>query len=105
VFGHQKLTPAGKHILGEPNFISANLEIYQIKKLLLMVQVVGMHFMNPPPLMKLVEVIRGIQTNDATHETVCGLAERYGMHACCLFLRRKFDFLEQIEVTHVTRES
>ncbi|MDZ4785084.1 MAG: 3-hydroxyacyl-CoA dehydrogenase NAD-binding domain-containing protein, partial [bacterium] len=30
-------------------------------------QVIGMHFMNPVPLMKLVELIRGIQTNDETY--------------------------------------
>ena len=30
-------------------------------------QVIGMHFMNPVPFMKLVEVIRGLQTSDETH--------------------------------------
>src|SRR5699024_8894996 len=33
-------------------------------------QVIGMHFMNPVPVMKLVEVIRGLQTSDATYQTV-----------------------------------
>ena len=32
-------------------------------------QVIGMHFMNPVPVMKLVEVIRGLQTSDETLET------------------------------------
>ena len=40
--------------------------------------VVGMHFMNPVPVMKLVEVIRGIATSDATYAAVKGLAERMG---------------------------
>ena len=32
-------------------------------------QVIGMHFMNPVPVMKLVEIIRGLQTSDDTYET------------------------------------
>ncbi|CAM6098361.1 unnamed protein product [Calypogeia fissa] len=46
-------------------------------------QVVGMHFMNPPPLMKLVEIIRGLQTDDAVFECVCRLAERLGKTVTC----------------------
>jgi len=38
-------------------------------------QVIGMHFMNPVPVMQLVEVIRGIATNDETFETVEQVAE------------------------------
>ena len=37
-----------------------------------------MHFMNPPPLMKLVEIIRGLPTGDATYEATRALAERLG---------------------------
>lgn len=33
-------------------------------------QVIGMHFMNPVPVMKLVEVIRGLQTSDATYKAI-----------------------------------
>lgn len=33
-------------------------------------KVIGMHFMNPVPIMKLVEIIRGIQTSDETYNTV-----------------------------------
>ncbi|GAB4183308.1 MAG: 3-hydroxybutyryl-CoA dehydrogenase [Geothermobacteraceae bacterium] len=40
--------------------------------------VIGMHFMNPVPVMKLVEVIRGIATSDATYATVKELAETMG---------------------------
>jgi 3-hydroxybutyryl-CoA dehydrogenase len=39
---------------------------------------VGMHFFNPVPLMKLVEVIRGLATEDATVEAVSELAARMG---------------------------
>ena len=39
---------------------------------------IGMHFFNPVPLMALVEVIRGLQTSDATHDAVRELALRLG---------------------------
>src|SRR5215831_18084677 len=41
-------------------------------------RVIGMHFMNPPPVMKLVEIIRGLATGEATYETTRALAERLG---------------------------
>ncbi|MFN7971171.1 MAG: 3-hydroxybutyryl-CoA dehydrogenase [Acidobacteriota bacterium] len=41
-------------------------------------KVIGMHFMNPVPLMKLVEVIRGHATSDATCATVMELAKAMG---------------------------
>lgn len=41
-------------------------------------KVIGMHFMNPVPVMKLVEVIRGLQTNDETTELVVKLSEKLG---------------------------
>jgi len=39
---------------------------------------IGMHFFNPVPIMKLVEVIRGLQTSDATYALTEGLAVRLG---------------------------
>ena len=39
---------------------------------------VGMHFFNPVPMMALVEIIRGLQTSDATHDTVKALAQKLG---------------------------
>jgi 3-hydroxybutyryl-CoA dehydrogenase len=44
-------------------------------------RVIGMHFMNPVPVMKLVEVIRGLATSDATYEKVRALTERLGKTA------------------------
>jgi 3-hydroxybutyryl-CoA dehydrogenase len=41
-------------------------------------KVIGMHFFNPVPLMKLVEVIRGIATSDETYAAVKSLSERLG---------------------------
>jgi len=44
-------------------------------------KVIGMHFMNPVPVMKLVEVIRGIATSDETYERVRSLSEQLGKTA------------------------
>ena len=41
-------------------------------------KVIGMHFFNPVPLMKLVEVIRGIATSDETYTKVKGISEQLG---------------------------
>jgi 3-hydroxybutyryl-CoA dehydrogenase len=41
-------------------------------------QVIGMHFFNPVPVMQLVEVIRGLQTSQATFDTVHALAVQLG---------------------------
>lgn len=41
-------------------------------------RVIGMHFMNPVPIMKLVELIRGLSTSDETFQTVKKLAEKFG---------------------------
>ncbi|MGZ3787593.1 MAG: 3-hydroxybutyryl-CoA dehydrogenase [Bacteriovorax sp.] len=40
--------------------------------------VAGMHFMNPVPVMKLVEGIRGLETSDETFNTVAAVAEKMG---------------------------
>jgi len=40
--------------------------------------VIGMHFMNPVPVMKLVEIIRGLATSDATFQAVESAAQRMG---------------------------
>jgi 3-hydroxybutyryl-CoA dehydrogenase len=39
---------------------------------------IGMHFFNPVPMMALVEIIRGLQTSDATHDAVKALSEKLG---------------------------
>jgi 3-hydroxybutyryl-CoA dehydrogenase len=41
-------------------------------------KVIGMHFMNPVPLMKLVEIIRGLQTSGETFEATMDLSRRLG---------------------------
>lgn len=41
-------------------------------------RLIGMHFMNPVPVMKLVELIRGLETSDATVSTTCAIAKKMG---------------------------
>jgi 3-hydroxybutyryl-CoA dehydrogenase len=41
---------------------------------------IGLHFMNPVPLMKLVEVIRGLATDQGTYEAAVHIVERLGKH-------------------------
>jgi 3-hydroxybutyryl-CoA dehydrogenase len=41
-------------------------------------QVIGMHFMNPVPVMQLVEIIRGLQTSQETFNTIKSLTEKMG---------------------------
>jgi 3-hydroxybutyryl-CoA dehydrogenase len=41
-------------------------------------RVIGMHFMNPVPIMKLVEIIRGYSTSDEVTKTIMTLSEKLG---------------------------
>ena len=43
-------------------------------------KVIGMHFFNPVPVMQLVEVIRGLQTSDATYAAAEAIAKHIGKH-------------------------
>lgn len=47
-------------------------------------QVIGMHFMNPVPVMKLVEVIRGLATSDEVYQTIEDLAKQMGKVPCAV---------------------
>ncbi|HEX6465891.1 MAG TPA: 3-hydroxybutyryl-CoA dehydrogenase [Terriglobales bacterium] len=62
--------------------LSSNTSSISITKIAALTQrpdkVIGMHFFNPVPVMKLVEVIRGLATSDETYATVKSLAEKLG---------------------------
>ena len=66
--------------LGDEAILASNTSSLSITKLAAQTsrpeKFIGMHFFNPVPALKLVEVIRGIDTSDETYETVRDLAER-----------------------------
>ena len=61
-------------IVGEDVILSTNTSSLPITDLAAVVsnpeRFIGMHFMNPVPVMKLVEIIRGVQTDDATYQAI-----------------------------------
>jgi len=70
------------HLLRDDVIIASNTSSISITTLAALTKrpdcFVGMHFMNPVPVMVLVEVIRALQTSDATFATTMQLAERLG---------------------------
>ena len=68
--------------LGDEAILASNTSSLSITKLAAQTsrpgKFIGMHFFNPVPVLKLVEVIRGIETRDETYEAVRELAERLG---------------------------
>lgn len=69
-------------ICGPDAILSSNTSSISITKIAAVTKradkVIGMHFFNPVPLMKLVEVIRGISTSDETYATVKAISEKMG---------------------------
>ena len=69
-------------IAAEDAILSSNTSSISITKIAATTKrpdkVIGMHFFNPVPLMKLVEVIRGIATSDATYAKVKEISEKLG---------------------------
>jgi 3-hydroxybutyryl-CoA dehydrogenase len=70
------------HLVRDDVIIASNTSSIAITTLAALIKrpdrFVGMHFMNPVPVMVLVEVIRALQTSDATFATTMQLAERLG---------------------------
>lgn len=69
-------------ITNEDTILSSNTSSISITKIAATTKrpdkVIGMHFFNPVPLMKLIEVIRGIATSDETYAKVKDLSEKLG---------------------------
>jgi len=69
-------------ICSEDAILASNTSSISITKIAAVTRrpdkVIGMHFMNPVPLMKLIEVIRGIATSDETYEKVREMSEKMG---------------------------
>ncbi len=69
-------------ILGPDAIIASNTSSISITRLAAVTdrpeKFIGMHFMNPVPVMELVEIIRGIATDDATFETVLEIVAKLG---------------------------
>jgi len=69
-------------LLPEHVILASNTSSISITKLAAQTRrpanIIGMHFFNPVPVMKLVEVIRGLATSQDTYDTVKSLSERLG---------------------------
>ncbi|MEJ2220792.1 MAG: 3-hydroxybutyryl-CoA dehydrogenase [Desulfobacterales bacterium] len=69
-------------ICGDPVILATNTSSIPIGRIAAKTgrpeKVIGMHFMNPVPVMKLVEVIPGIATSDETFQATWDLAEKFG---------------------------
>jgi 3-hydroxybutyryl-CoA dehydrogenase len=70
-----RLAPAGALLATNTSSISITEIAAQTKR---PADVIGMHFMNPVPMMKLVEIIRGLATSDATNARTIELAKALG---------------------------
>ena len=69
-------------IVGPEVIIASNTSSISITKLAAVTRradrFIGMHFFNPVPMMALVEIIRGLQTSDGTHDAVHAMAKALG---------------------------
>jgi 3-hydroxybutyryl-CoA dehydrogenase len=73
------IAPAGAILASNTSSISITQIAARTKR---PADVIGMHFMNPVPVMQLVEVIRGIATSDATTQRTVALAKAVGKTPC-----------------------
>lgn len=73
-------------------------------------RVIGTHWFNPPPMMRLIEVVRGEQTSDETLQTTLDLAARYGKETIVChkdtqgFVTSRLIMLFLLEATRILEE-
>ncbi|ESH95865.1 3-hydroxybutyryl-CoA dehydrogenase [Cupriavidus sp. HPC(L)] len=71
-------------LVGDDTIVASNTSSISITKLAAAInrpeRFIGMHFFNPVPMMALVELIRGLQTSDATHAAVEQLSKQLGKY-------------------------
>jgi 3-hydroxybutyryl-CoA dehydrogenase len=73
-------------------------------------RVIGSHWFNPPPVMDLIELVRGVETSEATLALALGLAERYGKQSIvCLkdtpgFITSRLIALFMVEAARIVEE-
>ena len=69
-------------LIGAETVVATNTSSVSITKLASTVsrpdRFIGMHFFNPVPVMALIEIVRGLQTSDATHDLIVALARQLG---------------------------
>ena len=69
-------------LVGPDTVLSSNTSSISITKIAAATsradRVIGTHFFNPVPVMPLLELVRGLQTSDATYQAACALGERLG---------------------------
>lgn len=77
-----KILKEADRVIAEPALLASNTSSLSLTRLAATTsrpdRVIGMHFMNPVPLMKLVEIVRGVQTSGETYEAVRDLAVKLG---------------------------
>jgi 3-hydroxybutyryl-CoA dehydrogenase len=78
----QKLFQSADRVMREGAILASNTSSISLTKLAAVTsrpeKVIGMHFMNPVPVMKLVEIVRALQTSDDTYQQTRDLAEKMG---------------------------
>jgi 3-hydroxybutyryl-CoA dehydrogenase len=78
----QKIFQSADRVMKEGAILASNTSSISLTKLAAVTsrpeRVIGMHFMNPVPVMKLVEIVRALQTSEDTYQQTRDLAEKMG---------------------------